>query len=123
MPGQNLSMVVKIVHCANFDRRPSAFAGTSFAGMTNLKWRLQAILVNRRHARTPSAAAPLLEPTYPLDGTIKVASPSMTTVSPTEQVVLNAARFFSGISSTSSTLATTVSPTLTGALKRRFWLT
>ena len=51
-------------------------------------------------------------------GTISVASPSMTTVPPTAQVVLKFARLRSGNNSMISTVATTVSPIRTGALNR-----
>jgi hypothetical protein len=54
------------------------------------------------------------------EGTITRASPSMTMVLPTVQTVRITARRFSGISSATVTRATTVSPTRTGALKRRF---
>ncbi len=50
-------------------------------------------------------------------GTLTRASPSSTKVSPTEQVQASRTRLPFGISSITSTLAVTVSPILTGALK------
>ena len=49
------------------------------------------------------------------------ASPSITTLPPTVHTVLSVTRPFSRIISLTVTVACTVSPGRTGALKRRFW--
>ena len=57
----------------------------------------------------------------PRAGTITMASPSITTASPTMQTVLRVTRFLSGTISVMVARATTVSPTRTGALNFRVW--
>ena len=58
----------------------------------------------------------------PRAGTMTRASPSITTVSPTLQIVERTARRFSGMISVMVQVAVTVSPIRTGALKRSVWL-
>ncbi len=57
------------------------------------------------------------------DGTMTVASPSITVLSPTMHMVFNSTNFLSGINLVTVIRAVTVSPDLTGALNRTDWLT
>ena len=55
-------------------------------------------------------------------GALTSASPSITTVSPTEQTVCSTTRPRSGITYCTVTRASTMSPMRTGALNARLWL-
>lgn len=109
---------VCIVFCSSVTRlTPTRFSGGSASHgwrRYELKGGLNAIL---------HAAATFARVVHLWIETIISASPSTTTVSPTVQTVVKTTRFFSGMSSLTVTRAVTVSPTRTGALNLRLWLT
>ena len=59
----------------------------------------------------------------PFDGTISIASPSITFLSPTVTTVSNSANFLAAFSALTVTRATIVSPIFTGARNFSVWLT